>query len=180
MSLEKAIADLAVAMNRVADSNILLANSGGQTIPGSVVQFSDEVTAETPAETEEAPKETAAAAKKRIAKEKREAKAADAEAAEEDQEPEETAAEKKKREAKEKREAAAKEEEEEEEELEGDAKKATLADVRTAARPFIKANMSTDIREILQEYGADNLKELEAKHFGDVVEAIGGLELPGV
>jgi outer membrane biosynthesis protein TonB len=112
----------------------------------------ESVAKETPVEAEEAPKESPAQVKKREAKEKREAK-------------------KKKLEEGEAAEAAEKAEE-------GDTKKATLADVRTAARPFIKANMATDIREILQEYGADNLKELEAKHFGDVVEAIGGLELP--
>lgn len=165
MSLEKAIADLAVAMNRVADSNILLAKSGGQAT-GAVVPFSEEAekikdqVTESEATTKEEPKETAAEKKKRIAKEKREAKAAEKKAKEEAE-----------AEAK-----AAKElEGEEEEEAE---KKATLADVRKAARPFIKANKATDIREILQDHGADNLKELEEEHFASVVKAISKLELP--
>lgn len=84
----------------------------------------------------------------------------------------ETAAQKRKREAAEKKaaeEAAAAEESEEETIEEETEDEVTIKEVRAVARPLIKAGKMEEITDILAEFGADSITELDEEHFGAVL-----------
>lgn len=75
--------------------------------------------------------------------------------------------------AKTKEKPAAKEEPKEE----ASEKKITIKDIRAIARPLIKNNQSDEVAEVLADFGADSITELDEKHYAKAHAAISKIEL---